>query len=72
MIDKVIGHIEENNRNKYLVFMIFQIKTKQYLKKKYAERQHDIKTEIQTTNGGKTGEYGKNFIKIEFDTDDDL
>ena len=33
MIGKVIGHIEENNRNKYLVFMIFQIKTKRYLKK---------------------------------------
>ena len=46
MIDKVIGHIEENNRNKYLVFMIFQIKAKRYLKKKYAERWHDIKNEI--------------------------
>ena len=33
MIGKVIGHTEENNRNKYLVFMIFQIKTKRYLKK---------------------------------------
>ena len=30
------------------------------------------KNEIKTINGGKEGEYGKNFIKIKFDTDNNL
>ena len=31
-----------------------------------------IKSKIKTINGGKEGEYGKDFMKIKFDTDDDL
>ena len=31
-----------------------------------------IKSKIKTFNGGKEGEYGKDFMKIKFDTDDDL
>ena len=31
-----------------------------------------IKNEIETLNCGKEGEYGKNFLKIKFDTDDGL
>ena len=31
-----------------------------------------IKNEIVETNDGKEGEYGKNFMRIKFDTDDDL
>ena len=30
------------------------------------------KNEIKTINDGKEGEYGKNFIKIKFDTDNNL
>ena len=31
-----------------------------------------IKNEIDTINGGERSEYGKDFMKIKFDTDDDL
>ena len=31
-----------------------------------------IKSKIKTINGGKEGEYGKDFMKIKFDTDNDL
>ena len=31
-----------------------------------------IKSKIKTINGGKEGEYGKDFMKIKFDRDDDL
>ena len=31
-----------------------------------------IKDEIETTNGGKKGKYGKDLTKIKFDTDDNL
>ena len=31
-----------------------------------------IKNEIVETNDGKEGEYRKNFMRIKFDTDDDL
>ena len=39
--------------------------------KKYAERWNRIKNEIEAINGGKKGEdYGKDFMKVKFDTDD--
>ena len=31
-----------------------------------------IKNKIETINGSKVGEYGKDFMKIKFDSDDDL
>ena len=47
------------------------MKTKKYLKK-YPEFWDDIKNEIEAINGGKAGYYGKDFMKIKFDADDDL
>ena len=32
----------------------------------------EIKNEIKIINGGKEGQYGKDFLKTKFDTDDDL
>ena len=40
--------------------------------KKYTELCDGIKNEIEIINGGKAGEYGKDFMKIKFDSDDDL
>ena len=40
--------------------------------KKYTELSNGIKNEIETTTGGKKGEYGKDFMKIKFNTDDNL
>ena len=70
MIGEVIGHIEENNGNKYLVFDSTD-ENKEVLKK-YTELWDGIKNEIKTINGGKIGEYGKDFMKIKFNTDDNM
>ena len=75
IIGKVDGHIECNsvqkkNGNKYLVFDSTD-ENKEVLKK-YTELWDEIKNEIETINGGKKGEYGKDFMKIEFNTDDNL
>ena len=59
----------KNNGNKYLVFD-FTDKNKEVLKK-YRELWDGAKNEIKTINGGKKGEYGKDFMKITFNTDDE-
>ena len=40
--------------------------------KMYTELWDGIKNAIETINGSKEGEYGKNFMKIKFDPDDNL
>ena len=76
MIGEVIGHIEEENGNKYLVFDSLDENKEVF--KKYAELWDEIKNEIKTINGGKVDEYDKDFMKIkdtddtDDDTDDDL
>ena len=70
IIGKVDGHIEEKNGSKYLVFDSTD-ENKEVLKK-YTELWDGIKNEIETINGGKKGEYGKDFMKIKFNTDDSL
>ena len=40
--------------------------------KKYIELWDEIKYVIKTINGGKEGRYKKYFMKIEFNSDDDL
>ena len=75
IIGKVDGHIEcnsvqKNNGNKYLVFDSTD-ENKEVLKK-YTELWDGIKNEIKTINGGKKGEYSKDFMKIKFNTDDIL
>ena len=46
------------------------MKTEKYQKK--TELWGGIKNEIETINVGKTGENGKDFMKISFDTDDNF
>ena len=70
IIGEVDGHIEEKRENKYLVFDS-RDENREVLEK-YTELWDGIKNEIKTINGGKEGEYGKDFMKIKFDTDDDL
>ena len=69
IIGKVDGHIEEKNGSKYLVSDSTD-ENKEVLKK-YTVLWNGIKNEMETINGGK-GEYGKDFIKNKFDTDDNL
>ena len=41
-------------------------------KDKYAEIWSEIKDQIKAMNNGKSGEYGKDYMKIKFNLDDDL
>ena len=70
IIGKVDGHIEEKNGSKYLVFDSAN-ETKEVLEK-YTELWDRIKNEIETVNDGKKGKYGQDFMKIKFNTDDNL
>ena len=40
--------------------------------KKYAEVWSGIKDQIKKINNGKLGEYGKGYMKIKFNSDDDF
>ena len=72
IIGKVDRHIEENNGNKYLVFDSTELHSAELrstdenkeILKKYREHWNGIKNEIETINGSKKGEYGKDFMKI--------
>ena len=59
MINEMIGHFEEKNKNKYLVLDI--VDENKEVSKKYEEVWEDIKKEIETINGGEKVEYGKGF-----------
>ena len=80
MNGEVDGHIESNsaecnsteekNGSKYLVFDSTD-ENKEVLKK-YTELWDEITNKIETVNGGKKVEYGKDFMKIKFNTDNNL
>ena len=70
IIGKVDGCTEERNRNKYLVFASIG-KSKEVLIN-YTKPWEEIKYLIKTINGSETGEYGKDFKKIRFESDDNL
>ena len=70
MIGKTVGHIIKKNESKYLVFDLIDENKEVF--KKYTELWDGIKNEIETINGSEVGEYDKDFMKIKFDTDDDL
>ena len=61
--------ISKKKIGKNTQFVILQIKTKKYFK---SIQNSGIKNEIETIHASKEGEYGKYFIKIKFDTDDNL
>ena len=70
IIAEVDGYIEENNGNKYLTFASTD-KNKKVLEK-YTKLWDEIKYHIQTISAGKSGEYDKDYMKIKFNSDDDL
>ena len=71
IINEASGYIEERNGNKYLIFDDSVNENKELLKK-YADVWDEIKNEIKTINGGKENDYGKDYMKIKFNSDDDL
>ena len=70
MINEMIGHFQEKNESKYLV--LDDVDENKEVSKKYEEVWDGIKKDIETINGGKRVEYGKDFYKIEFESNDDL
>ena len=61
--NEMIGHFEEKNENKYLI--LDEIDENKKFFEKYEEVWEDIKKEIETINGGKKIEYGKDLKKID-------
>ena len=57
--------------NKYLIFDD-SVNENKALLKKYADVWDGIKNEIKAINGGKENNYGKDFMKIKFNSDNDL
>ena len=70
MINEMIGHFEEKNENKYLV--LDDVDENKEVSKKYEEVWEGVKKEIETINGGKKIEYGKDLKKNRFESNDDL
>ena len=69
-VNNVDGYIEKENEDKYLIFASTD-QNKEALKK-YTEIWDEIKNQMKTINGGKQIEYKKDFMKIRFESDDDL
>ena len=65
IIGEVDGYIQENNGNKYY-------RQKQKVLEKYTKLWDEIKFHIQTINAGRSGENDKDYMKIKFNSDDDL
>ena len=70
-INHASGYIQEKNGNKYLILDDYVDENKEVLKK-FADVWNGIKNKIKTINGGKENDYGKDYMKIKFNSDDDL
>ena len=68
-IDHASGYIEEKNENKYLIFD--SVDENKEVLKKYANVWNGIKNKIKAINGDEC-DYGKDYMKIKFNSDDDL
>ena len=69
-INHASGYIEEKGINKYLIFD-YTDENKELLKK-YNDVWNATKNEIKTINSGKENDYEKDYMKIKFNSDDDL
>ena len=71
LVNHASGYIKEKNENKYLI-LDGSVNENKALLKKYADVWDGIKNEIKAINGGKENDYGKDYMKIKFNSDDDL
>ena len=69
-INHASGYVEEKNGNKYLIFDSAN-ENKEALKK-YADVWDGIKNKVKAINDGIENDYGKDYIKIKFNSDADL
>ena len=70
VFDDVNGYIEENDGIKYLVFASTE-KFKEALKN-YTKLWQETKRQIEIINDGEPIKHSKDFMKIKFESDDDL
>ena len=70
VINKADGYIKGSNESRYLIFASTE-KNKEVLVNQ-KELRNGIKYLIKTINGGKAGEYQKDFMKTNFSSDDNL
>ena len=71
IFNNVDGYIiKESNRDKYLI-LVSTNQNKKVLEK-YTKRWNEIKIQIETINGGKLIKYKEHFMKIRFESDNDL
>ena len=71
LVNHANRYIEETNGNKYLIFDDSVNENKELLKK-YAEVWDRIKSKIKAINGGKGNDYRKDYMKIKFNSNNDL
>ena len=70
LVSRIDGFIEEKRGNKYLN-IDFTDSNNEVLRK-YAEVWSEIKDQIEEINNGKPEEYEKDYMKIKFNSDDNL
>ena len=70
IIWEVYGYIEESNGNKHVTFA--SIDENKKVLKKHMELWNKIKYLIKLINSSKEGEYGKDFMKMKLNLDDNL
>ena len=70
IIGEIDGYNEENNGNKYLTFASTDNEKK--VLEKCTKLWDETKYHIQTINAGNSGKYDKDYMKIKFNSDDDL
>ena len=71
LVNYASGYIKEKNGNKYLIFDD-SVNENKGLLKKYADVWDGTKNKIKTINSGKDNDYGKDYMKIKFNFDNDL
>ena len=69
-IDHASGYIEEKNGNEYLIFD--SVDENKEVLKKYADVWDGIKNKIKAINVGEENDHGKDYMKIKFNSDNDL
>ena len=69
-INEASRYMEEKNETKYLFFD--SVDENEKVLKNYADVWDGIKSKIKTINGVKENDYEKDYMKIKFNSDDDL
>ena len=70
LVGELDGYIEENNGNKYLNIALTDSSSE--VLKNMLKFGVKLKTELKKKNNSKLGEYEKDYMRIKFNSDDDL